>query len=129
MSGSPGGQEIGTRMSRVLFFPAIDRSTLSVQKDIAAEARAGLGKSIVGKAKEAVGAVLGRDDLVAEGRLNQAEAQARKEAATAQALAEAELAEGSQELHEIRDEAEAQEASARAQAALTGIEADREAAA
>ncbi|MBA3745298.1 hypothetical protein [Sporichthya sp.] len=102
---------------------------MTANDDIAGEARAGLAKNLVGKAKEAVGAVLGRNDLVAEGRLNQAEAQERKEAATQQALAEAEFADGEQALATIAADADTQEAVVRAHAARVAEEADREAAA
>lgn len=55
----------------------------------AAQARAGLAASIAGKAKEAAGAVLGKDDLTKEGQLQQAQAQAQREANSTEALADA----------------------------------------
>lgn len=78
--------------------------------EIAGEARTGLLKNITGKAKELVGAVTGNDSLVAEGRLNQAEAERRKEAATDEALARAEADEAVGELDEIAEQTETQKA-------------------
>lgn len=78
--------------------------------EIAGEARTGLMKNIAGKAKEMVGAVTGNDELVAEGRLNQAEAQRRKEAAADEALARVEADEAAQELDEIAAQTEAEKA-------------------
>lgn len=78
--------------------------------DTAGEARSGLMKSLTGKAKEMVGAVTGNDSLVAEGRLNQAEAQRRKEAAADVALARAEADEAAEEIDEIVEQTEAQKA-------------------
>ena len=49
-----------------------------MSNDKAAEAREGLFDSVAGKAKEVAGAVSGKDDLVEEGQLQQAEAQRRK---------------------------------------------------
>ena len=46
--------------------------------DKAAEARAGLLGSIAGKAKEVAGAMTGKDDLVEEGQLQQAEARSAR---------------------------------------------------
>lgn len=57
------------------------------------QARQGLGASIAGKAKEVAGAVFGNDSLAAEGRLQQAEATARKEASLKEAVAHAEASE------------------------------------
>ena len=54
------------------------------------EARRGLKDSVAGKAKEVVGAVLGKDRLLAEGQLQQEEAADRREAAARKALAEQE---------------------------------------
>jgi uncharacterized protein YjbJ (UPF0337 family) len=78
--------------------------------EIAGAARAGLAKNIAGKAKEMVGAVIGNDSLVAEGRLNQAEAMRRKEAAADEALARAEREAAVEELGEIAEETDAQKA-------------------
>jgi len=108
--------------------------------DIAGEARTGLLKNIAGKAKEMVGAVTGNDSLVAEGRLNQAEAERRKEAAADEALARAEAEEAVGELDEIAEQTEEQKAAillrtrqqvaqrdAAAAAAVAGIRAQTEA--
>ena len=53
----------------------------------AEEARKGLFDSVAGKAKEVAGAVIGKDDLVEEGQLQQAGAVHRKAAAAAEAVA------------------------------------------
>lgn len=78
--------------------------------DIAGEARTGLLKNITGKAKEMVGAVIGNDSLVAEGRLNQAEAERRKEAAADEALARAQAEEAVGDLDDIAEQTEEQKA-------------------
>ena len=57
--------------------------------DKAAEAREGMFDSIAGKAKEVAGAVTGKDELVEEGQLQQAEASTRKEALADEAIADA----------------------------------------
>lgn len=54
------------------------------------EARKGLFDSMKGKAKEFAGAVIGNDSLTAEGQLDQAQAQNRKEANSVEAVADAE---------------------------------------
>jgi uncharacterized protein YjbJ (UPF0337 family) len=54
------------------------------------DARKGLIDSVKGKAKEVVGAITKNGSLTAEGRLEQAHAEARKEAGAAEALAGAE---------------------------------------
>jgi uncharacterized protein YjbJ (UPF0337 family) len=56
----------------------------------AEDARKGLIDSVKGKAKEVVGAITKNDSLTAEGRLEQAHAEARKEAGATEALAGAE---------------------------------------
>jgi len=68
--------------------------------DNAAEAREGLVGSIVGRAKEVVGAVTGKDDLVEEGQLQQAEARKRKAALADDAVAEAKLTNAAQDMGE-----------------------------
>jgi uncharacterized protein YjbJ (UPF0337 family) len=60
------------------------------QRNTADEARKGLIDAVKGKAKEIVGAVTGNDSLTAEGQLDQAQAQERREANTVQAVADAE---------------------------------------
>ena len=62
------------------------------EHDKADQARKGLLDSIKGKAKEVAGAVLGNDSLTAEGQLDQAQAQERKEANSVEAVADAEAA-------------------------------------
>ena len=66
----------------------------------AAEARKGLLASIKGKAKEVVGAVSGRDDLVEEGQLQQAAAHHRKAALADEVVADARREEAAQELRD-----------------------------
>ncbi len=60
------------------------------EDDKAGQARKGLIDSVKGKAKEVVGAVIGNDSLTAEGQLEQAQAQKRKEANTIESVADAE---------------------------------------
>ena len=62
------------------------------------EARKGLLGSLAGKAKEVAGAVLGNDSLAAEGQLQQAEAQTRKDASARGAVAEVEAKEAAERL-------------------------------
>src|SRR6478736_10114097 len=85
--------------------------------DKASEAREGLLDSIAGKAKEVAGAVTGRDDLVEEGQLQQAEARHRKEAVADEAVADAKRAEAAEEIRETNAEAAQRESAARAEAA------------
>src|SRR3978361_2025147 len=73
--------------------------------DKAGEAREGLLDNVAGKAKEVVGAVSGKDDLVEEGQLQQAEASNRKAAVAAEAVAEAKREEAAQALRETSPEA------------------------
>ncbi|HSK25747.1 MAG TPA: hypothetical protein VK894_02420 [Jiangellales bacterium] len=70
-----------------------------MSNDKAAEAREGLLASVAGKAKEVAGAVTGKDDLVEEGQLQQAEAKNRKQAVADEAVADAKREEA---LHAIR---------------------------
>jgi uncharacterized protein YjbJ (UPF0337 family) len=58
-----------------------------MSNDKAAEAREGFFDSVAGKAKELAGAVSGKDDLVEEGQLQQAEAAKRKAAVADDAIA------------------------------------------
>lgn len=81
------------------------------------EARKGLLGSLAGKAKEVAGAVLGNDSLAAEGQLQQAEAQTRKDASAREAVAEAEAAEAAQKLAAERAAADSQRIAAEAAAA------------
>jgi uncharacterized protein YjbJ (UPF0337 family) len=84
--------------------------------DKAAQAREGLFDSIAGKAKEVAGAVSGKDELVEEGQLQQAEARHRKAAVADEAVADAKREEAVQDLRETSSEAAEQEGAARAQA-------------
>jgi uncharacterized protein YjbJ (UPF0337 family) len=68
-----------------------------MSNDKASEAREGLLDSVTGKAKEVAGAVSGKDDLVEEGQLQQAEARNRKAAVADEAVADAKRAEADQE--------------------------------
>jgi uncharacterized protein YjbJ (UPF0337 family) len=56
----------------------------------AEQARKGLVDTVIGKAKEFVGAVTGNDSLTGEGQLQQTQARERKEANTVEAVADAE---------------------------------------
>ncbi len=96
-----------------------------MSNDKAAEAREGLFDSVAGKAKEVAGAVSGRDDLVEEGQLQQAEARHRKEAVADEAVAEAKQQEAAQELRETNREAVEEKAVARARAEREEAAAER----
>ena len=87
-----------------------------MSNDKASEAREGLFDSVTGKAKEVVGAVSGKDDLVEEGQLQQAEAANRKAAVADDAIAEAKREEAAQELREANSEAAEEKGEARVQA-------------
>ena len=65
-----------------------------------AEAVKGVVEDVKGKAKEAVGAVTGRDDVTREGRAQQDKAEAQRSAAKKEA--EAEAARGSAKVAEER---------------------------
>jgi len=65
-----------------------------------AEAVKGVVEDVKGKAKEAVGAVTGRDDVTREGRTQQDKAEAQRNAAKKEA--EAEAARGSAKVAEER---------------------------
>lgn len=67
------------------------------------EAVRGVVEDVKGKAKEAVGTVAGRDDLVREGKAQQDKADAERDAAKKEA--EAESARGSAKAAEKRQEA------------------------
>lgn len=95
-------------------------------QDKSTEAREGLVDSLAGKAKEVAGAVSGKDDLVEEGQLQQAEARNRKEAAAYEAIAEAERSRAAQELRESSGEAQSQKHAAEAAAARDKSEVQRQ---
>ena len=65
-----------------------------------AEAVKGVVEGVKGKAKEAVGAVAGRDDLTREGQAQQDKAEAQRNAAKKEA--EADAARGSAKVAELR---------------------------
>lgn len=94
--------------------------------DASAEAREGLLDGIAGKAKEVAGAVTGRDDLVEEGQLQQAEAAHRKEAVAAEAVADARRDEAATQLRETTREAAAHQEAANDQADAAQRAVDRE---
>ncbi|MCW2818715.1 MAG: hypothetical protein JWR42_1502, partial [Marmoricola sp.] len=71
-----------------------------MSNDKSAQAREGLLDNLAGKAKEVAGAVAGKDDLVEEGQLQQAEARNRKQAVADEAVADAKREEATQELRE-----------------------------
>jgi uncharacterized protein YjbJ (UPF0337 family) len=87
-----------------------------MSNDKAEQAREGLLDNVVGKAKEVAGAVTGKDDLVEEGQLQQAEARNRKAAVADEAVAEAKRKEAAQQLRQTSQEAAERKAAARAQA-------------
>jgi uncharacterized protein YjbJ (UPF0337 family) len=68
------------------------------------EAVEGVVEGVKGKAKEAVGSLAGRDDVVREGRAQQDKAEAQRDAARKEAKAEA--ARGAAEAAEEREKAE-----------------------
>ncbi|MCW2844188.1 MAG: hypothetical protein JWN22_2104 [Nocardioides sp.] len=84
--------------------------------DTAAQARKGLLDNISGKAKEVAGAVTGKDDLVQEGQLQQAEARERKAAVADEAVAQAKRDEALQDVQESNVEAAQRKNAARAAA-------------
>lgn len=101
-----------------------------MSNDKAQQAREGLLDSIAGKAKEVAGAVSGKDALVEEGRLQQAEAANRKAAIAQDAVADARRDQTAQELSQANTEASEQKATAQAQAAReeSSVEHQRESA-
>lgn len=80
--------------------------------DSAADARKGLLDGITGKAKEVAGAVTGRDDLVEEGQLQQAQADHRKQAVADEAVADAKRRDAADQLHSASLEAAAEKEAA-----------------
>jgi uncharacterized protein YjbJ (UPF0337 family) len=95
--------------------------------DNAETARRGLVDSAVGKAKEAVGALLGNDALTREGQLRQTEGRVLREAGADEAVAEARGAEAADQLSERHaEEREERRAHARqAGAEQAAVERDR----
>ena len=87
-----------------------------MSNDKAEDARHGMFDTLAGKAKEVAGAVRGRNDLVEEGLLQQAEAGKRREAVADEALAEAQRAEAAEELRTTEANATERKAAARAEA-------------
>ena len=87
-----------------------------MSNDKASQAREGILDSVAGKAKEMAGAVSGKDDLVEEGQLQQAEARKRKAAVAEEAIANAKREEAVAEVSEKTREAAEQKNAARAQA-------------
>jgi uncharacterized protein YjbJ (UPF0337 family) len=83
----------------------------------AEEARKGLFDSVAGKAKEVAGAVIGKDDLVEEGQLQQAGADHRKAAAAPEAVADAKRDQATQTMRETSHEVAQRKVVARAEAA------------
>ena len=100
------------------------RSLMS--NDKAAEAREGLIGNIAGKAKEVAGAVSGKDDLVEEGQLLQAEAANRRDAVADEAIAEAKREEAAHEVRETSKEAAEQQKAAKAAAERQEAAAERQ---
>jgi uncharacterized protein YjbJ (UPF0337 family) len=94
--------------------------------DKAEQAREGLMDSVAGKVKEVAGAVSGRDDLVEEGQLQQAEARNRKEAVADEAIADATRDEARQDMREASQDAAQDKGQAYADAARAKIDVERE---
>src|SRR5512141_599865 len=88
------------------------RARNCMTNDKAGEAREGLLDSVAGKAKEVAGAVSGKDDLVEEGQLQQAEARKRRAAVADDAIADAKREEAAQEMRESSREAAEQKGAA-----------------
>lgn len=91
-----------------------------MSNDKAAQAREGLLDNLAGKAKEVAGAVSGKNDLVEEGQLQQAEAANRKEALADEAIADAKREEAVQDLNETTREATNEKGAARVDAEREG---------
>nr|WP_090277362.1 CsbD family protein [Mycolicibacterium komanii]CRL71727.1 CsbD family protein [Mycolicibacterium komanii] len=85
--------------------------------DKAGQAREGLIDSVKGKAKEMFGAITGNDSMTAEGQLQQAEAERRKEANTIEAVADAEAHDARTEVAEAKREGAEERAEVNAEAA------------
>ena len=97
-----------------------------MSNDKASEAREGLLDNIAGKAKEVAGAVSGKDDLVEEGQLQQAEARNRKEALADEAIADAKREEAAQDVRQTSEEAAEQQKAAKAAAEREEAAAERQ---
>jgi uncharacterized protein YjbJ (UPF0337 family) len=87
-----------------------------MSNDKAAQAREGLFYSMAGKAKEVAGAVSGKDNLVEEGQLQQAESRNRKAALADEAIADAKEEEAAKQVNESSRAAAEQKDAARTQA-------------
>src|SRR3954463_5803818 len=98
-----------------------------MSNDKAGEAREGLLDSVAGKAKEVAGAVTGKDDLVEEGQLQQAEAERRRTAVADESLADAERHEAVEEIRDSTVQAarESSAAHAEAQREKSAVERER----
>ena len=64
----------------------------------------GIVEDVSGKAKEVIGTIIGRDDLINEGKAQQDKAEAQRNAGRKEP--EAEKARGNAEVHESRERAE-----------------------
>ena len=102
------------------------RAPSVMSHDKAAEARQGLFDSVAGKAKEVAGAVSGKDALVEEGQLQQAEARNRKAALADDAIADAKRQEAQQETVEANREAAQEKGAASVEAAKEEAVVERE---
>lgn len=74
------------------------------EHDKAQQARKGLIDAVKGKAKEVFGALTGNDALVAEGQLDQTQAEKRREANALEAAADSEAAQASAQAAQARAE-------------------------
>jgi len=97
-----------------------------MSNDRASQAREGLVDGIAGKAKEFVGAVTDKDDLVQEGQLQQEESRNRKEAVAEEAIADAKREEATDSYRKVTHEAADLKDEARAEADREKSEADRQ---
>ena len=66
----------------------------------------GIVEDVSGKAKEVIGTIIGRDDLINEGKAQRDKAEAQRNAGRKEAVAE--KARGNAEVHESRERAEQQ---------------------
>ncbi len=100
------------------------RKVMSTDKS--QEVRKGLFDSVTGKAKEVAGAVSGKDDLVEEGQLQQAEARLRKDAVAEEAVADVQQDEARQQVRESAEEADQRTRASRTEARRETSQVERE---
>lgn len=95
--------------------------------DKSADARKGLVAGVAGKVKEAVGALANNAAMVEKGRIQQAEAQRRKDSLTEEALANAKKQQAAEELREANHKiaTEREDAQDRADKAQRAVEKEK----